>query len=201
MTRLHFARMGCLRDNYPNLCPRPPKKRHLMSNQASQQIDHVYHEKRLLLLLARRPDLSTDPVQTPAFRSPNSGAMGRREVIPAGEGHGTATKRNVLAPFQNGFYVSAAMSWSLNIVAPFSPAAATRRRPATLPEACQQLNTERFNLVIVSSLDAQGEGDFLASIPVETKTLVLNGLIFPKELLAAVSDRLPDGRRAIAVVR
>ncbi len=171
-----------------------------MSNQASQQIDHVYHEKRLLLLLARRPDLSTDPVQTPAFDRQILAqwdvvrsyrlvkAMGRLQA-------------KCLSPIPKRILCVGSDELVLKYRCAVLARSGYEAQAATLPEACQQLNTERFNLVIVSSLDAQGEGDFLASIPVETKTLVLNGLIFPKELLAAVSDRLPDGRRAIAVVR
>ncbi len=171
-----------------------------MPNQASQQIVHAYHEEKLLQLIARRPHLSADPALIPALD---------RQIQAEWDLLRSYRLRNAMARLQGKCLGSIGRrilcvgndELVLKYRCAVLDCSGYQAQAATLPEACQQLRTENFNLVIVSPLGAESESDFLASVPVETKTLVLNGLIFPKELLAAVSDRLPDGRRGIAAVR
>jgi hypothetical protein len=171
-----------------------------MPIQASQHFDHEYHEEKLLRLIARRPDLSADPIQIPALD---------RQIQAEWDLLKSYRLRKAIARVQVKCFSSIGRRilcvGSDELVLKYRCAVLTRSgyeaQAANLPEACQQLRAEKFNLVIVSPLGAESEGNFLASVPFETKTLVLPGLIFPRELLAAVLDRLPDGRRGMAAVR
>src|SRR5271155_1824132 len=73
---------------------------------------------------------------------------------------------------------------------------------ATVPEGYAALRKGAFELVIVSArLAAEQNGDFLAALPTETQTLILDGLTFPKDLLACVADRLQHGREGFGLDR
>jgi DNA-binding response OmpR family regulator len=58
---------------------------------------------------------------------------------------------------------------------------------ATIPEGFEQLRTEKYDLLIVSSRLVKENGKLL---PAEIPTLVLDGIVFPTEFLHAVSEKL-----------
>jgi hypothetical protein len=62
---------------------------------------------------------------------------------------------------------------------------------ATLSEYSQKLRNGNFDLVIVSERFVADQSDkFYAALPAETPTVVVDGLLFPADLLSAVAGRL-----------
>jgi hypothetical protein len=62
---------------------------------------------------------------------------------------------------------------------------------AFIPEAYQRLRSMRFDLVITTKELAEKHGeDLYAAIPVGIQLLLVDGLIFPADLLAAVAETL-----------
>jgi hypothetical protein len=68
---------------------------------------------------------------------------------------------------------------------------------ATVSQAFQRLRANKFDLVVVH----EEQKSLLAALPAETRTLVLDGFIFPTEMLAAVKERLAQPRQGISLVR
>lgn len=58
---------------------------------------------------------------------------------------------------------------------------------ATIPDGFDQLRTEKYDLLIVSARLAEEFDEFL---PVETPAVVLDGMVFPTQLLQEVAEKL-----------
>ena len=58
---------------------------------------------------------------------------------------------------------------------------------ATIPEGFQQLQSERYDLVIVSAPLAEENRQRL---PAELPTVILDGMVFPIQLLQKLADKL-----------
>jgi hypothetical protein len=72
-------------------------------------------------------------------------------------------------------------------------------KTAFVPEAYEQVRSLEFDLVIMTSRLAEEHSDLYAAMPIGTKVLLLDGVTFPVQLLAAVSEKLQSVRSATGV--
>jgi DNA-binding response OmpR family regulator len=68
-----------------------------------------------------------------------------------------------------------------------------------IADAYEQVRSLEFDLVIMTTPLAKEHPDLYAAIPVRTQILLLDGVTFPVQLLAAVTEKVKSVRSATGV--